>query len=251
MTETRIDVLLQKLSNPDQCLFAADCVNHVLPTFVAIHPQHEELLQKSISVATRYARGEVWRPDLMTVRNYMSKLHLELIRERDPIAREMSSQWHKDPRQRKGPSPTRDESEGIPRSQEWYDRYTSNMRTAAWAAAWSHTAPEIRLRYAHLTQAMKVAEAVLHLTGYEQNNPTKKMTLAVNTAAEHQAETAAMATLPETPARFIHYYGIGRHHGVGEPDREAVILRQKMVEARRQATAVEQEWQREKLAEYL
>ena len=74
MTETRINILLQQLSNPDQCLFAADCINHVLLTFVAIHPQHEELLQKSISVATRYARGELERLDLMTVRNYMSKL---------------------------------------------------------------------------------------------------------------------------------------------------------------------------------
>ena len=42
MTETRTDVLLRQLSNPDQCLFVADCVDHVLPTFTAVYPQHEE-----------------------------------------------------------------------------------------------------------------------------------------------------------------------------------------------------------------
>lgn len=250
MNETRLNVLMKRLSNPEQCLFAADCINHVIPTFVEIHSQHESVLQKSISVSTRYARGELDRPNLMTVRHYMSKLHLELIRERDPIAREMLSQWHKDPRQRKGPAMTRDESESIPRTKTWLDRHNENMGTAAWAAAWCHAAPETRLHYAQLTEALNVASAVLNLTGYEQNNPVKMLT-AVNRAAEHKAETAAMATLPATPDRFIHYYGIGRHYGVGEPDREAVIMRQKMREARAQATAVAQEWQRKKLAEYL
>ena len=126
-----------------------------------------------------------------------------------------------------------------------------------------HALPARRMEYAVLADAYSVIDAIRWLTMSDdfivvikssnpraKNSPlshTQKMGNVISQTASHKAETAAMKVHPPTPERFIHYYGVGRGHGLGVPDPAATGMRYKMHAARQEAIEIEGKWQRQKI----
>ena len=263
-TEVPVTTLIYRLQKPEQRLFAAECVEYVLPTYLALFPQNEDELQSYIAVARQYAQeGDSRSSALELARKAATSLRDKLQRETAQISRDVWQKWYRDPRQREGPTPTNDESEDIPRSMTWLDSHVETMRSTGQVAAWWHTPPARRMEYAVLADALSVIDAIRWLTMSEDfavvhtpSNPrakasilshTQKMGNVISQTAFHKAEMAAMKILPLPPAHLIHYYGVGRGHGLGVPDPAATGMRYKMQAARREAVEIEGKWQRQKI----
>ena len=259
-----VTTLIYRLPKPEQRIFAAECADFALPTYLSLFPQHEGELQSYISVARQYAQeGETRSSELELARKAATSLKDKLQKETAQISHDVWQKWFKDPRQRKGPMPTRDESEDIPRSIAWLDSHMETMKSVGQVAAWWHSPPAQRMEYAKLANALSVIDAIRWLTMSEDftvvhtpSNPrakasilshTQKMGNVISQTASHKAETAAMKVLPPPPAHLIHYYGVGRGHGLGVPDPAATGMRNKMQAARREAVEIEVEWQRKKI----
>ena len=267
MTEKQdipITTLLYRLPEPGKRLFAAECVEYVLPTYLSLFPQHEDELQNYIAVARQYAQeGEIRSSELELARKAATLLKDKLQRETAQISHDVWQEWRQDPRQREGPTPTRDESEDIPRSMAWLDSHVETMRDTGQVAAWWHAPPSRRMEYAVLADACSVIEAARWLTMSNDfvvvnrpSNPrakesvythTQKMDKVITLTASHTAERAAMKIVPAPPSNFVHYYGVGRGQGLGVPDPLATRMRMEMQSARREAVEVETKWQREKI----
>jgi len=186
-----------------------------------------------------------------------------LNKEMSAISSEVWQTWYRDPRQRKGPTMTRDEAEDIPRSQAWLDTHLGIMRSTGEVAAWCHAAPSLRMEYAVLADAYSVIDAVRWLTMSDdfivvikssnpraKNSPyshTQKMGMVITQTASHRSTRAAMSILPQPPSELIHYYGVGRGYGLGTPSSAATGMRYEMHAARREAAEIESKWQREKI----
>ena len=207
--EVPVTTLIYRLEKPDQRLFAAECVEFVLPTYLAIFPQHEAELQSYIAVTRQYAQeGESRLSELELARKGATLLRDKLQRETAQISRDVWQKWYRDPRQRKAPIMTRDESEDIPRSMTWLDSHIETMKNIGQVAAWWHAPSAQRMEYAKLKDAFSVIDAIRWLTMSDdfsvvikssnpraKNSPlshTQKMGNVISLTASHKAETAAM-----------------------------------------------------------
>ena len=266
--EVPVTTLLYRLPEAEQRIFAAECVEFVLPTYTTVYPQHENSLREYIITAHQYAKeSERYLVDLETARRSVTSLGHQLRKEMSEIASKVWQEWRQDPRQREGPTPTQDESEDIPRSRTWLDTHLGILRSMGQVAAWWHASPARRMEYAKLADAYPVIEAARWLTMSHDfvvvnrpSNPrakesiyshTQKLGKVITLTASHRAERAAMEVIPAPPSNFVHYYGVGRGHGVGTPDPAATRMRMQMQSARREAIAVEEQWQQEKIEAHL
>ncbi len=137
------------------------------------------------------------------------------------------------------------------------------MKSIGQVAAWWHAPPARRVEYAALADAYSVIDAMCWLTMSEDfvavfipTNPRAKKSKysheakigkVVTKTAGHKGERAAMKVVPQPPSHLIHYYGVGRGHGLGVPDPAATGMRMKMQAARREATETENKWQQQKI----
>jgi len=168
MTENKevpVTTLVYRLEKPEQRLFAADCVEYVLPTYLALFPQHEEELQKHLAVARQYAKeGESRASELELAWKAATLLRDKVQREGAKISHDVWQKWYRDPRQRSAPIMTRDESEDIPRSMTWLNSNTETMKSIGQVAAWWQAPSAQRMEYAKLTNALSVIDAMRWLT---------------------------------------------------------------------------------------